>query len=166
MRIIILAEFMTIFLSTYQNKVDKKGRVSIPSTFRAVLAKEDFSGIIAYPSFVNPCVEGCGMSRIERISEAIDIMDPYSEERDAFAASILGGSEQLNLDKDGRITLSEDFRDKTGITDKVVFVGKGQTFEIWNPEEFEKYSEKARNLAKEKRGKLSLAKNNNENINK
>lgn len=151
---------MSIFLSTYLNKVDKKGRVSVPSAFRAVLAKEDFAGIIAYPSFVHPCIEACGISRIQKISEAIDEMDPYSDERDAFAASILGGSEQLHLDKDGRITLGEDLREQTGIKEKAIFVGKGQTFEIWTPERFEKYAENAKNLAKQKRGELSLNKRN------
>ena len=147
---------MPIFLSTYSNKVDAKGRVSVPSTFRSVLAKEDFNGIVAYPSFTNPCIEACGISRIEKISEAIDGMDPYSEERDAFATSILGGSEQLNLDKDGRITLTESLRKETGITEKAVFVGKGQTFEIWNPDTYEDYADSARKLAKGKRGQLSL----------
>lgn len=147
---------MAVFLSTYHNKVDKKGRVSVPSAFRSVLAKEDFAGIVAYPSFVHPCIEACAISRIEKISEAIDVMDPYSEERDAFAASILGGSEQLNLDKDGRITLTESLKEQAGIGAEAIFVGKGQTFEIWEPETFKEYAQKARSLAKQRRGELSL----------
>lgn len=147
---------MSIFLSTYINKVDKKGRVSVPATFRSVIAKEDFNGIVAYPSFVHDCVEACGMSRMEKISSSIDAMDPYSEDRDAFAATILGESQQLNFDSDGRVTLTEELISKAKLNEKALFVGKGQTFEIWNPDNYEKYARNARDVAKQNRGRLSL----------
>ena len=139
-----------------ENKIDKKGRVSVPASFRTILAKEDFNGIVAYPSFVNDCVEACGMKRMEKISGAIDSMDPYSDERDSFAVSILGESKQLSMDSDGRVTLTNELCEKANLSDKAIFVGKGQTFEIWNPAAYEKYSSNARKFAKENRGKLSL----------
>jgi MraZ protein len=149
---------LSIFLSTFENKIDSKGRVSVPASFRAVIAKESFSGIIAYPSFVHECVEACGIERIEKLTNAIDEMDPYSEERDAFAATILGESEQLSFDQDGRITLTENLINVAKLKDKAVFVGKGKTFEIWNPENYNKYAKNARDIAKQNRGKLSLTK--------
>lgn len=148
---------MGIFLSTYINKIDKKGRVSVPATYRSVLAKENFNGIIAYPSFVHECVEACGMERIEKISSSIDAMDPYSVERDAFAATILGESQQLGFDSDGRVTLTKNLIDKAKLKERAIFVGKGKTFEIWNPDNYEKYARNARDVAKQNRGKLSLA---------
>lgn len=147
---------MALFLSTYTNKVDKKGRVSVPASFRAVLSSQHFSGIVAYASFVNPCIEACGMDRIERLSESIDTLDPYSEERDAFATTILGGSVQLAFDGEGRVLLPELLIEDAGIKDQAVFVGKGATFEIWSPSAFETYASKARELAKEQRAALRL----------
>ncbi len=147
---------MSIFLSTYINKIDKKGRVSVPAAYRTVTAKENFHGIIAYPSFVHECIEACGISRIEKISEAIDTMDPYSEDRDAFAAAILGEAQQLGFDNEGRVTLSEQLIEKAKLKDQAIFVGKGQTFEIWNPDNYNKYARNARDIAKQNRGKLSL----------
>ncbi len=148
---------MALFLSTFVNKIDKKGRVSVPASFRAVLAKEPIaSTLIAYPSFVHPCIEASGMQRMERLSEAIDAMDPFSEERDAFAASILGGAVQLSIDGDGRIGLPDSLLQEVEFEDQAVFVGKGQTFEIWTPGAFEDYAKTSRTLAKEKRGALSL----------
>jgi MraZ protein len=149
---------MALFLSTYRNKVDKKGRVSVPAPFRAVLKDQPFSGIVAYGSFVHECIEACGMDRIERLSESIDLLDPYSDERDAFAMSILGGSEQLSFDGEGRVMLPEVLLASAGITSEAVFVGKGATFEIWEPEAFARYAEKARDLAKRERGALRLQK--------
>lgn len=148
-----------LFLSTFQNKIDKKGRVSVPATFRAGLAKaagkdEDFSGIIAYGSFINKCVEACGIGRIRKLSERIELLDPFSEERDAFATTILGGSVQLPFDGEGRVMLTESLIATAGIADMALFVGKGETFEIWEPRAFEEYAARSRELAREKRLRL------------
>ncbi len=150
---------MALFLSTFVKKIDKKGRVSVPAQFRASLTDESFGGIIVYGSFVNPCVEACGMSRIEKLSAGIDSLDPFSDERDAFATAVLGGSSQLQFDSEGRVTLPPELTESAGISEDVVFVGKGQTFEIWEPKKFEEYSAKARKMALEKRGALRLGTN-------
>ena len=148
-----------LFLSTYQNKIDKKGRVSVPATFRAALAKtttrgEEFSGIIAYGSFINRCVEACGIDRIKKLSNRIELLDPFSEERDAFATTILGGSVQLPFDGEGRVMLPEQLIEIAGINEMALFIGKGETFEIWEPRAFSEYAVRARELAREKRLRL------------
>lgn len=143
-----------LFLSTFEKQIDKKGRVSVPASFRAALATQQFNGIIAYPSFVHPCVEACGMSRIEKLYERIESLDPFSEERDAFATAIMGGSVQLAFDGEGRVVLPEAILEQAGITSTGVFVGKGETFEIWEPKAFAQHQAAARELAKAKRGAL------------
>lgn len=145
---------MALFLSNYVNKIDSKGRVSIPAQFRAALSGHNYPGIIAYASFVHPCVEACGMDRIEKLSESIDRLDTFSEERDAFAASILGGCVQLPFDSGGRVILPESLLEVAGIKEQAVFVGKGQTFEIWEPATFEQYMNNAKEVAKKNRGIL------------
>ncbi|MFT6077032.1 MAG: MraZ protein [Myxococcota bacterium] len=149
---------MALFLSTFDNKIDKKGRVSVPAQFRASLANQDFAGIIVYESFINDCIEGCDISRIKHLSESIDNLDPFSESRDSFAASILGSAIQLSFDGDGRVTLPESLIRKIGLQDKAVFIGKGTTFEIWQPNKFTKYLEKAKISARENRSQLKLSK--------
>lgn len=139
---------MALFLSTFDNKVDSKGRVSVPSQFRSMLSGGDFSGVVIYESSINKCLEGCSIERIHRLSEMIDDLDPYSRERDAFAATILGGAAQLPFDADGRIILPKPLMDMAGIADRAIFIGKGQTFEIWEPKAFQTYMEKARESAK------------------
>jgi MraZ protein len=147
---------MALFLSTYVNKIDKKGRVSVPAPFRSVLAGQSFPGIVIYGSFINPCIEGCGFDRIERLSAGIDALDPYSDERDAFATTILGGSMQLAFDSEGRVFLPESLMALAKLEEQAVFVGKGATFEIWEPLTFNAYAEKARELAKNQRASLRL----------
>jgi MraZ protein len=148
-----------LFLSTFTNRIDKKGRVSVPATFRAALAKitredDDFSGIIAYGSFINRCVEACSIERIRKLSSRIEQLDPFSEERDAFATTILGGSVQLPFDGEGRVMLSESLIEVAGLKDEAMFIGKGETFEIWEPKAFGEYAARARELAREKRSRL------------
>lgn len=147
---------MALFLSTYVNKVDKKGRVSVPVNFRNSLVEQKFQGIIVYNSFINNCIEACSIDRIEQISISIDELEPFSEERDAFATTILGGSTPLPFDSDGRIILPEELLNKANIKEKAIFVGKGTTFEIWNESDFAEYSQKARDLAHKQRLNLSL----------
>jgi MraZ protein len=148
-----------LFLSTYQNKIDKKGRISVPAPFRAGLARvaekgEDFSGIIAYGSFINRCIEACDIGRIRKLSARIEQLEPFSEERDAFATTILGGSQQLAFDGEGRVMLPESLLTLAGLADMAIFVGKGDTFEIWEPRAFEEYAARSRELAREKRLRL------------
>jgi MraZ protein len=143
-----------LFLSTFTKKIDKKGRVSVPSSFRAVLEKETFNGIIVYPSFINHCIEACAMSRLEQISERIETLDPFSEEHDAFAGTILGGSIQLSFDGEGRVNLPPELVNNVGVDEEAVFVGKGKTFEIWQPAAFAVHAEASRKLALSKRDML------------
>lgn len=148
---------MALFLSNYTNKIDKKGRVSVPAQFRNVLNNNSaFSGVIAYSSFINQCIEACGMERIEHINKSIDYLDPYSDERDAFATAILGESVQLSFDPEGRICLPETLIEYAELDEQACFVGKGLTFEIWHPNKFEIYAKGARELAKNKRAALRL----------
>jgi MraZ protein len=147
-----------LFLSTYINKIDKKGRVSVPANFRAVIRGDEFQGVVAYGSFIHKSIEACNMERIAAINENIDSLDPYSEERDAFATAIFGGSYQLSFDNDGRINLPENLIELANLKDKALFVGKGKTFEIWNPENFKIYEANARKIALERRSALTINK--------
>ncbi|MBI1274614.1 division/cell wall cluster transcriptional repressor MraZ [bacterium] len=148
---------MALFLSAFTNKIDKKGRVSVPASFRQALVQEIFQGIVAYPSFIHPCVEACSMRRMERLSESIDSLDPYDDARDAFAASILGAATSIPFDGEGRIMLPESLIHAAGIKDEVTFLGKGQLFEIWEPKTCAAHTAKARELAMRERGRLHLA---------
>lgn len=147
---------MALFLSTFINKIDKKGRISVPAQFRPYLSDENFSGVILYESFINPCVEGCNIERIKKLSDAIDNLDPFCEDRDSFATAILAGSMQISMDSDGRIILPDNLISIANLKDKAIFVGKGKTFEIWQPEKFSDYMSGAKIRAKEKRNILRL----------
>lgn len=144
-----------IFLSTFQNRIDKKGRISVPAQFRAALARQvqdsDFQGIIAYQSPRNECIEACGMSRMLKINAQIEQMEQYSQERDAFLTVLFGESVQLSFDGEGRVMLPEQLLEVANLKENATFVGKGEVFEIWQPEAFKDYAKRNRALVQEKR---------------
>lgn len=148
---------MAVFLSTFANKVDKKGRVSVPATFRAALDQERSSGIILYPSFKLPCIEGCGDERIEQIVESIDALDAFSEEAENLQ-TILADSVRLSVDGDGRIMLPEALAQFAGIGDTAMFVGLGRGFQLWEPSAFESQRQAARGRARESGATLRIVK--------
>jgi len=149
-----------MFISTFENRLDKKGRVSVPATFRSHLSSLGYNGVVCYPSFTNSSIEFCPQSRIEKIIETIDNLNPFEENRDVFSTSILANSYQLNFDTEGRVTLAEKLIKHTDVKEKVLFVGQGKTFQMWEPLQFKKFSDEARKKAKSQRSSLKWNQNN------
>ena len=128
-----------MFLSTFQNKLDKKGRVSVPASFRSYLSNLGYNGVICYPSFNNNCIEAWPQDRIEKISNAIDSLNPFEEKKDYFATSILSESINLQFDSEGRILITSKLLKHAKIKNSILFVGQGKTFQIWEPNNYEKF---------------------------
>ncbi|GMO60837.1 MAG: division/cell wall cluster transcriptional repressor MraZ [Rickettsiales bacterium] len=144
---------MVLFLSNFENKVDVKGRVSFPSQFRQEISRNnaDFQGVALYQSTNKCCVEGSKIERLKQVSEEIEYNDEMSEEqKDYYIHIILGGSVQLPFDTDGRIILPKHLLDFAGITEKAVFVGKNEIFEVWEPQKYIEYTQKAQEQFKVK----------------
>lgn len=147
---------MTLFLSTFVNKLDKKGRVSVPASFRLALSNQSFQGIVAFRSFKLPAIEGMGIDRMQRLSESVDQLDLFSEAQDDLTASIFSDSQMLAFDGDGRVVLNQALLDHAKIEDGVAFVGRGATFQIWNPRAFETHQQEARLRIQTKQETLKL----------
>ena len=143
-----------MFLSSYENKIDKKGRVSVPATFRSHLSSMGYNGFITYPSFNHYALEACSQDRIEKLSNTIDSLNPFEEKRDYFATSILSESENLQFDTEGRVFFSKKLLNHAKIKTNVLFVGLGKTFQVWEPTNFEKFKDIARKKAFKNRSNL------------
>jgi MraZ protein len=127
---------MDQFVSTFTNKIDAKGRVSVPASFRNVLAKDGFEGIYCYPSLDDSALDAGGQRLVDKIQLLLEDIAPYSDERDHLAMALFGASEILSLDQDGRIKIPERLCDHAGLSSKATFVGLGGKFQIWEPEKF------------------------------
>ena len=119
----------------------------MPANFRSYLSSMGYNGVICYPSFNNPSIEGCSQSRIEKLSDSIDSLNPFEEKRDVFATSVLAESVNLQFDSEGRISIPEKLLSHAKIKKSMLFVGQGKTFQIWEPKLFEKFKIHARKKA-------------------
>ena len=120
-----------MFLSSYLNKIDKKGRVSVPSSFRAYLSSMGYNGFITYPSFNHSALDACSQDRVEKLSESIDSLGPFDDKRDYFATSVLSESISLQFDGEGRVSIPHKLLNHAKIKNNILFVGLGKTFQIW-----------------------------------
>ncbi|MGV1013696.1 MAG: division/cell wall cluster transcriptional repressor MraZ [Methyloceanibacter sp.] len=142
---------MDQFVSTFTNKIDTKGRVSIPASFRTVLAKDGLEGIYCYPSLDAPALDAGGQRLLNKINALVEDLAPYSDERDQLATALFGTSEILTIDQDGRTILPERLREHAGITNQITFVGLGEKFQLWEPKRFEAYQSEARQKVRDLR---------------
>ena len=126
----------------------------MPASFRFYLNSMGYSGVICYPSFNNPSIEACPQSRIEKISESIDSLNPFEEKRDIFATSVLSDSMNLQFDGEGRVSIPSKLLKHARIKQTMLFVGQGKTFQIWEPNLFEKFKIQARKKANLNRASL------------
>jgi|SRR5512134_2681741 MraZ protein len=147
---------MDRFVSTFTNKIDAKGRVSIPAPFRAVLERDGYSqgssgGIYCYPSLDAPALDAGGERLAKKIDGLLAGLPDYSDERDELSVALYGDVQVLAIDGDGRIVLPEGLRSHAGLRDQVTFVGLGDKFQMWAPQAFDERRAKARAKAHEHR---------------
>jgi MraZ protein len=142
---------MDRFVSNFTNRVDAKGRVSIPATFRAVLARDGLEGLHVHPALDMSALEAGGDALLKEIDGLLSTLPPYSDKRDHLATALLGVSEVLKIDPEGRVQLTEGLKAYAGITDQVTFVGLGPKFQIWEPSRFRARLESARGRLRELR---------------
>ncbi len=145
---------MSSFLGTHQNRLDAKGRVSVPAPFRAVLrARAEAAGIegaqlVLRPSHNHACIEGWPADVFQTLATPLDRIDLFSDAHDDLAAALYADAFQAESDKEGRIVLPETLSAHAGVKDAVVFMGLGRTFQIWEPEAAERRRAEARDRAR------------------
>ncbi len=135
---------MALFLGTTVNKIDRKGRVSVPAAFRDALAGQSFKGIVAFRSLKHPAVQCGSMDWMEAISAGVNEFDLFSDEHDDLTAALFADAQPLSFDGDGRIVLPAALIGHANLEDQAAFVGRGHQFEIWSPELFRARQDAAR----------------------
>jgi MraZ protein len=134
---------VAFFLSTFTNKVDKKGRVSVPATFRAAVSASHFPGIVLYRPLNLPCIEGSDISFLEQLSDRLyGDFGPFDPHQMSVATAILAGASQLSFDPEGRVMLPAELKKYGDIDGQATFVGIGRKFQIWNTEAYKAHHAK------------------------
>jgi MraZ protein len=127
---------MDRFVSHVTNRLDAKGRVSLPAAFRAILQKDGVDHIYVHPALDQPTLDCGGLRLVRELEALVQRFPAYSRERELLSTAVFGMSQQVRLDGEGRLILTDLMRGHAGITDQVVFVGLDHKFQIWSPERF------------------------------
>ena len=146
---------MDRFVANFTLRLDSKGRVSIPGSFRSVLARDGVEGLYCYPALDRPAIDAGGQALMVEIEALIGRYAPFSDQRERFALALYGTSETLKIDNEGRVVLSETLKRHAGITEVVAFVGLGHKFQIWEPGRFQSELAVAAQRVRELKGELS-----------
>ena len=141
---------MSDFIGRYLNKVDKKGRVSVPAGWRPSLISNDFSGIIAQSSLSEKAIDAYPRDYLELLQGKLDLNDPLLEENE-YESTVLFGGSVLSFDSEGRVVLSDSLRNEINLASEALFVGMGRRFRIWNPKIFNEYLGRAKSYMDKRR---------------
>jgi len=148
---------MALFVGRHLNKIDKKGRTSVPKPFRASFETQSFRGMYAYPSFKFPAIAACDEEFMTVLADSLTAeTDFFSDDQDDLAAVILESATQVSFDTEGRVIMPQELLDHAGITDQALFVGRGREIFIWEPSAYENHAKEAFSRAKAAKRTLKL----------
>ena len=134
---------MIMFLSSFEGILDSKNRISIPSTFRNTisLSKEK---VYLFKSLKYSCLEIHLASKINSLIKSFDEKDFFSKKNDHFKTAILSDLEEITIDKDGRFIVKEQLKKFSKLSKELIFIGKGNHFEIWEKKSGENHKKVSR----------------------
>ena len=136
-------------MGTHTNRLDAKGRVSIPAPFRAALKPaEDRAPLVLRASHKYPCIEGWPIAAFEGLASQLGALDTFSDAQEDLEAVLYSDASPMEPDKEGRIVLPDALVAHANLTDSVVFMGLGKTFQIWEPAAAERRRAEARERAR------------------
>ena len=119
-----------MFLSSFEGIIDSKNRISIPSSLRTTIIQSK-EKIYLFRSLKYSCLEVHLASKINALIKSFDEKDFFSKKNDHFKTAILSELEEITIDKDGRFTLRDSHKIFSKIKKEIIFIGKGNHFEIW-----------------------------------
>ena len=126
------------------HKVDQKGRVSVPASFRRTIEEGDPDwGPGVNPTFVliygrpsGHCLEGYTMAGAQALDDKISRLPSFSRHRRALERLLNTQSVYVQIDENGRIVLPQRLREQFGLGEEAYFAGMGERFQVWAPEAY------------------------------
>jgi MraZ protein len=132
-----------VFIGRHTNKIDKKGRISVPKPFRDALGDASAS-IFVFPSFKFPALEAAPRGFIEQFVANLNAThDLFSDDQDDLASTVIENTHELACDPEGRVILPKHLMEHAELGDEAVFVGRGTRFLIWSPSLYEPHNQRA-----------------------
>lgn len=133
-----------VFIGEHDNKIDAKGRLSIPAEFRRELEEADpkwESGkparmVVVYGDERRNYLEVFSIADLQRVHAQIARLPRGSRKRFELQKLYAHQVVMATVDETGRIVLNQKLRNKLGLEDRALVVGNGETFMIWQPDTY------------------------------
>ena len=136
-----------MFLSSFYGIIDTKNRVAIPSSFRSTINNSQEETFI-FKSLKYECLEVHLSSKINSLIKTFDEKDFFSKKNDHFKTAILSDLEEISIDKEGRFIVKDQLQKFSKLSKEIIFIGKGNHFEIWDKRLGEKHKKISRSKFK------------------
>lgn len=146
-------EVLKNFSGSWTHRVDAKGRVSLPADFRKILENIGSSHVVVIPQMKHPDYHVVfSQTGYDKEVEGFEKAERDTDDHEALAQVIQSSARPIAFDEVGRMVLPKELRDQIGLSDEVRFVGRGSTFQLWEPAKHAAYQaplmDRGRELAK------------------
>lgn len=126
-----------MFRGQFEHAIDAKGRTSLPSRFRDVLAAGNDLRLVLTRALFDRCLHLYPMKAWEELEAKIAEMPQFERNVVAFRRMYLSAAVECELDKQGRILIPPSLRDHASLEKEVLWAGMGRTAELWSREHWQ-----------------------------
>lgn len=129
---------MNTLIGTYECKVDAKGRLMMPVSFKKQLASVMANGFVLKRAVFQPCLELYPMNQWELLMQNINKLNRFKKKNNDFIRRFTAGVKSVDLDSSGRLLISKDLVGFAGISKEIVVTSAVNIIEIWDKDKYEK----------------------------
>ena len=119
-------------MGTFMHSLDSKGRLTVPSRFREGLADGG-----AITRGIDDCLEILPVAVWDARAERVSGLDEFRDEGRSARRALFANAIQLDIDRQGRVSIPAPLREMVGIAKEVAVVGAGEKIEIWCAEKWD-----------------------------
>jgi MraZ protein len=124
----------TMFRGQFEHAIDAKGRTSLPSRYREVLAATGDVRLVITPALFDPCLKVYPMRAWEELEAKIAALPEFEPNAVFLRRRFLSAAVECELDKQGRILVPPPLREHASLEKDVLWAGMGRTAELWSRE--------------------------------
>ena len=129
---------MNTLIGTYECRVDAKGRLMLPVSFKKQLASVMANGFVLKRAVFQPCLELYPMNQWELLMQNINKLNRFKKKNNDFIRRFTAGVKSVDLDSSGRLLISKDLVGFAGISKEIVVTSAVNIIEIWDKDKYEK----------------------------
>jgi MraZ protein len=122
-----------MFRGRYEHSIDAKGRSSLPSRFRDVLSARDEERLVLTQHISDPCLVAYSVSEWQAFEAKVRALPRFDRNVVRLKRLFFSSAVECPLDRQGRILIPQSLRDAASLDREVIWVGMGESIELWSP---------------------------------